>query len=574
MNMPPPAPVSTVSGPVPALPTSAGSSPAALLQQRWDWVGRSVGFGIWELDLETGQFRWDDQMWRLRGLEPQPGPIDGAFPRTCLHPDDRERIDQLMAQAAQGSAPFEYEFRVLRPDGQQRWLASRSIQTPAGADGAERRIGINWDITDSRNTETARQQQAMAEGELRAKAQFLARMSHELRTPLNAVLGFTELLLSRESGADAESALRGNHLAHVRTAGHQLLTLVDDVLDLSHVEGGEAQIRMTPVSVADLLAEVMPLLEPERVAAEVTVDTQLDAGPIMADAARLRQVLLNLLSNAIRCNRPGGHVRVESLNRGSGGSQRLLRISDSGRGMSEQQLLHLFEPFSPSGPRRDDGRGSGMGLAIVKALVERMGGTVHVDSREGRGSVFELRLAGAEAEPVSESSQVPAALLLQSIQGVPSKDTAAPPCASVMPSVPDAGPAGGPSSARQARHQLLYIEDNPVNALIISELLARRDDLTLAIATDGHSGVAEARRLQPVLILLDMQLPDVDGFEVLRQLRADPGTRSIPCVALSANAMPEDIQRALRAGMADYWTKPLDFKRFLTALDAMLASAA
>lgn len=590
MHTPPPGNLPAATG---AASASAEPTPAALVQQHFAWVGRSIGFGIWEVNVGTQGSQWDEQMWRLRGREPQPGLVCDEQRRGCLHPDDRERVEELRTRAVQDGMPFEYEFRIVRPDGQVRWLASRSVESAASGAGARRRTGINWDITDSRNTEDARRQQAVAEAELRAKAQFLARMSHELRTPLNAVLGFTELLLERESsatGRSTESALRHGYLSHVHTAGRQLLTLVDDVLDLSRVEGGEARLQMAPVGMSELLAEVLALLEPQRVAAEVTLQLQLDAGPVMADAGRLRQVLCSLLSNAIRYNRPGGQVRIEWMPRGPASVERLLRISDTGRGMSEQQLLHLFEPFSLSGHDRNRDstsnseyngkRGSGMGLAIIKALVERMGGSVHAASREGLGSVFELWLTGADA--------VPSGATLEAAAASPATPLP-PPLAATEPksgwSMPEQRSAHGPAPQPAPHpalhpaqpspcHQLLYIEDNPVNALIISELLGRRDDLRLAIATDGHSGVAEARRLQPALILLDMQLPDVDGFEVLRQLRADPGTRSIPCVALSANAMPEDIQRAMHAGMTDYWTKPLDFKRFLTALDAMLGAQA
>jgi CheY-like chemotaxis protein len=223
----------------------------------------------------------------------------------------------------------------------------------------------------------------------------------------------------------------------------------------------------------------------------------------------------------------------------------LLRVADTGRGMSEQQLQHVFEPFNRLGAERGAVEGSGIGLAIAKALVERMGGTLAVRSTLGAGSVFELRLPAADAPPPA----APAAV-------------AASPSALVPP-----------RPASQAR-RVLYIEDNPVNALIIGELLARRTDIALHVAVDGTSGLAQASSLSPELILLDMQLPDMDGFEVLRRLRQNAATAEIPCVALSANAMPEDIDRALAAGMRDYWTKPLDFRAFMAAMDALFGTPA
>ena len=218
-----------------------------------------------------------------------------------------------------------------------------------------------------------------------------------------------------------------------------------------------------------------------------------------------------------------------------------MRVADTGRGMTDLQMRHLFEPFNRLGLEHEGIQGTGIGLAIVKALVERMGGSVHVDSTLGVGSSFELRLSDASGQ-APPTPQAP-----RSSRPVPLAD-------------------GGQSPPRGT---LLYIEDNPVNALIISELISRRPDLQLHIAVDGLSGVERALELRPDLVLLDMQLPDIDGHEVLRRLRGTPSTAAIPVIALSANAMPEDIDRALRAGMSDYWTKPLDFRAFMASLESM-----
>jgi hypothetical protein len=278
---------------------------------------------------------------------------------------------------------------------------------------------------------------------------------------------------------------------------------------------------------------------------------------VLADPTRLRQVLLNLLSNAIKYNHDGGEVRIEAE---PCNDHVILRVADSGRGMTDEQMRHLFEPFNRLGAEGDAVEGTGIGLAIVKALTERMGGTVQVHSMAGRGSVFELQLQAVSPARGDTGSR---------------HETAAPGSPLASPSSP---PVPWPDAAATApvarRHTLLYVEDNAVNSLIIRELLAGRADLQLHVAEDGASGVARAAALQPDLILLDMQLPDCDGFEVLRRLRAQPATASTPCVALSANAMPDHIERALAAGMIDYWTKPLDFRSFLAALDALLAKTA
>jgi PAS domain S-box-containing protein len=510
-------------------------------EERVALAARGAGLGTWELELSTGRVHWDAQMWRLRGREPRPAAMSEQERLACVHPQDRERAAHAGSRARDDGLPFEYEFRIIWPDGQVRWLASRSIivQDPDG--GSRRRIGVNWDITDSRTAETVRQEREIALRESASKSKFLARMSHELRTPLNAVLGFAQLLRADESGADEPAASRRRRLDHIRSAGQHLLTLINDVLELSGLEGGEVRVALQPVALKPLVEQALPMVSPLIQDQQVRMELNVPDLYVSADATRLRQVLLNLLSNAIKYNHHGGLVRIEAEACEAG--EVLLRVSDTGRGMSPQQLQQLFEPFNRLGSESQGIEGTGIGLAIAKALVERMGGAVRVESREGEGSLFELRL---------RSTQAP----------LPTPPAAPEPLA----------PASSPKAAPRQR-TVLYIEDNPVNALIIGELIARRTDLVLLVATDGASGVSQATAQRPDLILLDMQLPDFDGYEVLRRLRLQSQTAAIPCIALSANAMPEDIERALRAGVSDYWTKPLDFKAFMESLDALFGKA-
>ncbi len=525
-------------------------------------VAHAVGLGTWELDLDSNVTLWDAQMWALRGHPSRPGAMSPDERLACLHPDDRQKVVHRMREAETQGRTLEHEFRIVWPDGQIRWLASRSVERVDEESGARRRFGVNWDITELRTADQARQEREIARRESQAKSQFLARMSHELRTPLNAVLGFAQLMFEKEAGTDAASAERSLHLGHIRAAGRHLLTLINDALDLSALQGGELRIALEPVALAPLVAQTLPMIGPLARPAHGGVPVQLHTGElghlVMADAVRLRQVLINLLNNAVKFNRPGGQVWIESSVRGD---HVVLRISDSGLGMDDEQLRRLFEPFNRLGfePGGEFGQvgveGSGIGLAIVKALVEAMGGSVHVDSTAGVGSVFEVRLQAA-GEPVPDSA-----------------DTAAPAAApQVAPAAEPPPEAQGMSQPSAIRRQVLYIEDNPVNALIVGELLARRSDVKLHLAVDGTTGLAQATAVLPDLILLDMQLPDFDGFEVLRRLKAEPSTAGIPCIAVSANAMPQDIERAMQAGMSDYWTKPLDLKAFMAALDLLFGS--
>ena len=501
---------------------------------------RSAGMGTWEQDLLTGQAQWDEQMWRLRGLEPRAQALSVDERMALVHPDDREATLRVLTRAESEGGLSNLEFRVRWPDGQWRWIASRAVAVLDEQGQPTRRIGVNWDITDARNAQLAREEKLLAQRESQAKSQFLSRMSHELRTPLNAVLGFTQLLLGDADKVSAET--RRRRLEQIQTAGRHLLSLIDDVLDLSSLEGGEIRVAAQAVPLPELVAQTLPLVARLARQRKVRLRSGALGGVALADATRLRQVLLNLLTNALKYNREGGQVWVEAE---AADGAVLLRVADNGRGMSAVQLQQAFEPFNRLGAEHEGIEGTGIGLPIVKALVERMGGSVQARSTPDQGSVFEVRLPdGSALEPGSAPATAhPAPVRL-----------------------------AAPRRGRAAR--LLYIEDNPVNLLIVQEVLAQRPDLQLDTAIDGLSGMALAQSTRPDLILVDMQLPDIDGLEVLRRLRADAATADIPCISVSANAMPDDIARALQAGFADYWTKPLDLRRFLGALEAIFGAPA
>lgn len=259
-------------------------------------------------------------------------------------------------------------------------------------------------------------------------------------------------------------------------------------------------------------------------------------------------MLLNLVSNGIKYNRAGGEVTVVAE---AAGALVRLSVRDNGRGIATERLPELFQPFNRLGAEREAIEGTGVGLAIVKSLVEHMGGHVHVDSRLGQGSVFEVLLPRAAARGGQATGS----------------SAAAPAADGPSPAMPDPAAA---TRTPPPRRRLLYIEDNEVNALIVSELLAGVPGYELVVAVDGASGLAAALTQPPELVLLDMQLPDMDGFEVLRRLREAPATAELPVVALSANVMPDQVRRGLAAGLADYWAKPLDVPLFLERLAALL----
>ena len=509
--------------------------------ERVELASTAVGLGVWEIPGPGRPGRWDANMFRLRGVVSGPREVTPEEIASFLDPRDRDAVMAEQISWLGSGLPWRREIRIRRPDGKIRWLASWSSPV-LDADGRElRRLGLNWDITEVREAEQALRERERAVAESRAKSRLMSRVSHELRTPLNAVLGFTQLLREGTAADDAER--RARWLEHIDGAGRHLLELIDDVLDLSRADAGELRMNLQPVDLLEAVRAALPMLAAgaqER--GVVLAEPDALPGVVSADPVRLRQILLNLLSNAIKYNRPGGRVWVESARVEAGVC---LRICDSGRGIAPERLRDVFEPFNRLGAEASSIEGTGIGLAIVKALVEAMHGSVAVRSRLGEGTVFEVTLPQAS----------------DAVAAVPQAEASLPPT--------PARHAGATGTRR-----ILYVEDDEINALLVHELLAAREELVLDEAATGAAGLAKARALQPDLILLDMQLPDMDGLAVLRALRADPATAAIPCVALSANAMSQDIDAARAAGFDAYWTKPIDFAAFLGGIDRMLGRAA
>ncbi|HET8870751.1 MAG TPA: ATP-binding protein [Aquabacterium sp.] len=377
-----------------------------------------------------------------------------------------------------------------------------------------------------------------AERANQSKSEFLSRMSHELRTPLNAILGFGQLLEMslRDPGQQAQ--------AHqIILGGKHLLALINEVLDLARVESGQMTVSLERVGVQALVRECLDLVRPQALAAGIQVhDAQCDPDvQVMADRIRCKQVLLNLLSNAIKYNRPGGEVWVRCASR----HQKVaIEVADSGEGLSPEQQARLFVPFERLGADERQIEGTGIGLALSKRLVSLMGGEIEVLSRPGLGSTFSVLLYPARTEGRVEALTLPHA-----------------------PQLVD--PIGTDPEAKQSR-TVLCIEDNPNNLQLIESILGLLPDVRMLSAIAPGLGLELARTHQPDLILLDINLPDMDGFAVMRCLSESPATRHIPVVAVSANAMPQDLERGRAAGFVDYITKPIDVGRLLRVVDGLV----
>ena len=372
----------------------------------------------------------------------------------------------------------------------------------------------------------------------RAKSEFLSRMSHELRTPLNAIIGFAEIM----EMDPVTTARQHERVHHILQGGRHLLGLINEVLDLTRIEAGRLSLSPEPVPLDAVVQEVLDLEAPLASDAEVTLDLEdpdVFRVAVQADRQRLRQIVLNLVANAIKYNRPGGRAILAA---GPGTEGRIrLTVRDTGRGIPADQLDRLFSPFERLGADATAVEGTGLGLAIARGLVEAMGGAIGVESVEGEGSMFWVEL----------------------------------PAATASIALPDAEEFSGAGTDGQAgvTATLLYIEDNQPNVELVRHILRFRPGVTLLTAPDGASGVRIARRYQPDVVLLDLNLPDLQGDEVLARLRADERTAAIPVVMISADATPRQIERLLAAGARAYLTKPLDVRRLLEIVDGLAATA-
>ena len=452
----------------------------------------------------------------------------------AIDPKD-SRLDSLLRERAlKGRAAG--ELTMLRGDGSP-FEAEISSAVYTDKSGESFTSLVVRDMSEQRRIEAAMLARDIAEQANRAKSGFIARMSHELRTPLNAILGFSEVLQLDDQHPLTRT--QREQLGHVRHAGDHLLHLINDLLDLSRIEAGALLLQLEDIDVTDVACEAVRDVSSEAERHAVRIVVNAPAGqlpPARADRTRLRQVMLNLLSNAIKYTRQGGEVAVR-IDADTDAVR--LRIVDTGLGMTSAQLDALFEPFNRLGRESSAIEGTGIGLVITRGLVELMGGQLLVRSEPGKGSEFTVVLpaTGASADAAHHTA------------------------------------SGGllPLDRTSVTGRVLYIDDDEVNRLLMQAFLAKRPGIALSTVGDGPAGIAMALAAPPDLMLIDMMMPGMDGMQVMKAVRAEARLRHTRCVAVSANAMPSEIEAAISEGFDGYLTKPISLQSLLAEVDRCLS---
>jgi|GEM_PF-5508559 len=368
-----------------------------------------------------------------------------------------------------------------------------------------------------------------------AKSEFLSRMSHELRTPMNAILGFSQVLRLQELTTSQQ-----DFIDEIIIAANHLLTLIDELLDLSRIEAGNMALAIEAVDVKNMLQQALKIVQPMLTEKQIELHIECQQPMLMlADRTRLLQIFLNLLSNAAKYNKLKGEIHIQC----KPVDEYLMRvcIADTGIGIATENIDKLFQSFERLGVEKTGIDGTGVGLALSQQLAQLMGGNVGVSSTQGKGSTFWCDM------PLARYTN----------QARPNEQAA----------------SNSPVSSIEDKQMVLYIKDNPANLKVVESLFQYHSNLYLLTACNGISGLEQAQQYQPDVILLDINLPDINGFNVLSRLKNDEATWHIPVVALSADAMPLDIERGIKAGFVDYLTKPIKLDLLLQTLDKVLKTA-
>jgi len=492
------------------------------------------------------------QIQTILGYRPEEWLSDPEFWQKRLHPDDREAVLAAVERSDLTSQPFDMEYRMLARDGHVVWFQDQTVLVRDGNGKPLYWQGLQFDITKRKQAEDEiRKLNAELEGRvekrteeleraLRAKDEFLASMSHELRTPLNAILGLSETLMERTAGPLNEKQLK--YAGMISESGNHLLSLINDILDLAKIEAGQIVLNINEADLRQVcqasLRMVNELAHKKNQQVSLTFDNNI--GSVWVDERRLKQVLVNLLSNAVKFTPENGKFGLE-VETDREEKRILITVWDNGIGISESNLTRLFQPFVQldSGLDREVA-GTGLGLALVAQMVRLHGGSVAVESQPGEGSRFTVILPWEPALATDAMLRLKSTGKFRAIR-------------------PD----------QKDRPVILLVEDTKEVTIMVVDYLEMAGYQVIA-ASDGLSGIEQAQRLHPALILMDIQMPGMDGLEATRRLRAQPDFRTTPIIALTALAMRGDRERCLAAGATDYLAKPVSLKKLVQMIEEYL----
>ena len=461
---------------------------------------------------------------------------------SLTHPDDYEDLVESILISQNKMEVWDWEGRFIKNGSDTRWLHGTSTPTKLD-DGSVLWNGVFIDVTARKlaeeeldkhrdhleelikeRTVDLEEARDIAEKASSAKNEFLSRMSHELRTPMNAILGFSQIL-----DMDDLTNKQHAHINEIKVGGEHLLELINDLLDISRIEAGKMEAVIQPVKIIQAIEFAVKSIHPLLEKSNLTIDNKCNNEfEVLADPTRFNQVLINLLSNAAKYNREGGHIEIRCekvLN-----DYLRISISDTGLGINDSNMKNLFEPFNRLGAEFSEIDGSGIGLALTKQLVHLMGGEIFAESTPGIGSTFSFELVLSKSTKISitESKKMEKKLA--------------------------------------NRKTILYVEDNAANMRVIEAIIDKNDNYDLLTATNGQFGLELAQKNLPDLILLDIHLPKMSGYDVLEKLKSESNTKNIPVIALTADAMPLDIEKGLQAGFVEYVTKPIRIDLLMTAI--------
>lgn len=480
--------------------------------------------GNWSLDVSSDELQWSDEIFRIFGY--QINEIKPTYEKfiSYLHPDDKAFIKKSVESAFAKGERYSLDHRIILPNGDTRWVHEEAIADMDSEGNPTSLSGTVQDITERKIIENnLREAKDEAERLNEAKSDFLSHMSHELRTPMNAILGFAQLLNMQQLTEKQHTSVN-----EIETAGQHLLALISELLDLGRIEAGRTLIVLENVKLKEVIDEAVKITESLIYENDLSLSINCDPNyTVIADTIRLRQVFVNLLSNASKYNRKGKTINIRCSNHDD---VIKIEVTDEGVGIASEMIDKLFIPFERLGAELTAIDGTGIGLALSKKLIEHMNGKIGVDSTLGHGSTFWVEI------PATKQHHIRSGNIIDALNE--QKDICS----------------------------ILYIEDNVSNLNVIEQMLQYFDQLKLISAHNGNYGIELAKEYKPDLILLDINLPDINGYQVLNVLRSNTITKEIPVIALSADGLPINVQRGLEAGFDEYLVKPLNLDVLMETL--------